>query len=247
MRAILLDDEKHALNALTDAIQKANCGINIVGSFSSINEAYHGINDLSPDLLFLDIELGQKTSFDLLDIIPSKAKVIFVSGHNEFAVKAFKYSAVDFIEKPASALDILSAIEKIKQLQSESTIPFLKETLLNQQFDKIALNTGKEIHITSISDIVYLEADERYCNCFLSNGTKLHVNKSLKEFEQFLDEQHFYRVHKSFIIHLHHLVKFENKEIPKVKLSTEKSIPVAHKRRKEFVDYLSNYYPQVNS
>lgn len=241
MNVIIIDDEKHAIETLTYAIEKANLDINIIETYTSVEEALVGIPKHNPDLLFLDVQLGEHNSFDLLDNLNHQYDVIFVTAYTDFAFRAFKYSTIDFIEKPANPIKIISAINKINdRLKSLDKLTVLKGHFNRKKLDKIVLNTGSEFYITSPNEIIYLEADEAYSFCYLSNNSKIHVNTSLKEFDDFLSKKMFYRIHKSFIINLNHIVKVQYKELFNVEMTNNDVLTVARKRKKEFRDLITD-------
>ncbi|MCI5059196.1 MAG: LytTR family DNA-binding domain-containing protein [Flavobacteriales bacterium] len=244
IKSIIVDDEEDALINLQNALIKYCPSVQIIASCKDIEEAYHSISTLKPDLVFLDIDLGSKTSFELLDLLkPIDFKVIFVTGHQDYAIKAFKYSAVDYILKPVSGIELMPIIEKIiQETEHRDKLNFLSEQLQQKSIpDRIALNTGKHVVFVELKDIEYLKADERYVLCHLNDGNKIHVNRSIREFEDLLPEQ-FYRVHKSYMINLDFIVKLESREVAEVELKSGVVVPIAHKRKKDFYDFLQKKY-----
>lgn len=246
IRTILVDDESNALDILDYTIKNSCPEIEVVDKCSTIENAFNSIKSQKPDLVFLDIDLGNRTSFELLDMFaPISFKVIFVTAHNDYAIKAFKYAAIDYILKPITSNDLLEAVKKLpSNLLEKSNLDLLNQQLLKKSFQtKIAVNTGKTIEIVDIESIVYIQADEHYSMCYLKEGKKIHANKSIKEFEEILVPHNFYRLHKSYLINLHQIKTIDTKEQSEVIMKNDSKIPVAHKRKKEFFEMLNNILP----
>jgi len=246
IRTILVDDEANAIKILDYTIKNSCPEIEIIDTCNNIEIAYNSITKNKPDLVFLDIDLGKNTSFELLDLLkPFSFKVIFVTAHNDYAIKAFKYAAIDYILKPITSVDLIQAVQKLPQnLTSENNLNVLTEHLSKDKFSsKIALNTGKTIEIVNIDQIIYFQADEHYTLCYLNDGKKFHVNKSIKEFDEILTPKNFYRIHKSFLIHLDYIKTIDSKEQAEVVMKNDTKLPIAHKRKKEFFDFINNILP----
>jgi len=246
IRAILVDDELNALNILDFTIKNCCPEVEVVDLCTSVEMAYNSIKTHNPDLVFLDIDLGKNTSFELLDLLkPFSFKVIFVTAHNDYAIIAFKYAAIDYILKPITSVDLLEAVKKLPQNHiKEDNLHLLNERILKQSlYDRMALNTGKTIEIVDIKNIVYLQADEHYTLCFLIDDIKIHVNKSIKKFEEILVNHGFYRIHKSYLINIKYIKSIDYKEQAEIILKNEKKLPIAHKRKKEFFELMNTILP----
>lgn len=243
MRCIIVEDEEQAIGLLTKSIAECQLGLEVVDVCNSIEEAEKSLQSLTPDLVFMDIDLKGRQSFELLEgfsTIPFK--IIFITGHNDFAIQAFKYAAIDYLLKPYSNEELMVAVNKARQqVELEKRVNILKEQVTHQRFSsKIALPTGKSIEFVKIDDIVFLKADDRYSICKTIQGEKIHVNRMIKEFELMFESRGFYRIHKSYLIHLKHIKSLSNKEIAEVTMDDGSVLPIAHKRKTRFFEYMSS-------
>lgn len=240
MRAIIVDDEVAAINSLSWELQKHPDFISIIETFTSPKEAISGINYLKPDCVFLDIEMPEMNGFSLLDQLEYRNfAIVITTAYNRYALQAIKQSAVDYLLKPVDQEDILGVVEKLKRLngqqnfqhQFERTFEALSKTSVPQI---VQIPACGKILFFRVEDIVYCESDGNYSKVFLESGEQVLVSKKLKELEDLLPNRLFFRVHNSFLVHLHKVNEYIRTDGYLV-LSNEKKIPVSRTKREAFL------------
>jgi two-component system LytT family response regulator len=181
------------------------------------------------------------TGFDLLERFEKiDFHIIFVTAYQEYAVKAFKFSAIDYLLKPLEPEELQNAIERLRNIlnaEQESRVTNLlmniKETRREEK--KIVLRTADKFHFIKVSDIIYCESDGNYTNFWLEGGNKVMISKSLKEYEEILTEYGFFRPHKSYLINLAYITGFEKGEGGYIILSDNNRIPISFRKKEEFL------------
>ncbi|MFA6402132.1 MAG: LytTR family DNA-binding domain-containing protein [Salinivirgaceae bacterium] len=211
-KVVIVDDEQDAIESIKLIIQEHFSDIVISGTANSANEAIKLIPTVEPDIVFLDIEMPGGTGFDVLEGLPNRNfNVIFVTAYNQYAIKAFKYSALDYILKPIDIDELVTAVSKIHRSNTnqkvEDKINLLLDNVKNSKPDKIALSTSESIEFVNISDIVQILAEGSYSTLKFLDQTELVVSKNLGEFESLLEDHPFYRPHQSHLINLLHVKK----------------------------------------
>ncbi len=201
--ALIIDDESLARftlkNKLADFPQ-----INILGSAGSVQEGITKIKELNPSLLFLDIQLGDGTGFDLLQKIDYEGKIIFVTAYDEFAIRAFDVNALDYIMKPVSDRRLKSAIEKLQQNDVMNSIEIPLKLNYN---DRILVTLKKSLHFIKLDTIVSICASREYTYIYTFDGSEYLTSNSISEWENRLPDQHFCRIHRSNIINFDYIKK----------------------------------------
>lgn len=207
MKALIIDDEQSNIENL-DALLKQYCpGVTIVGHATDIDQASQLVTLHKPDLLFLDIQLGEQTGFDLLKELPNKDfEVIFITAFDRYGVEAIKFSALDYLLKPVDIPELILSVRKAEQKmmarhkdqQLEFLLNHLKST--DQMPAKIALPQLQEIRYVAVRDIVRCEADNSYTSFYLQNGDRIMVSKSIKEYAEMLKPIGFLRTHQSHLV-----------------------------------------------
>jgi len=243
LTAILVDDLPIALQLLKEDITNHHPEIEIIGTAKSVVEASKILQKKQPDILFLDIMLGDGTGFDILEIIPNlKSKIIFVTASDEFAIKAFKFAAIDYILKPYSTEDLANAIEKAtNQIAPETAqLEVLKQNLTsNNNPKKISLATSEKIMVVSLDEIIRCESDNNYTTFYLENNSKILVSKTLKYYADLLTEFNFLRVHQSHLINIKYIKEFIKSDGGYLVLNDKKTIPVSVRKRGEVLEALN--------
>lgn len=233
MKAVIIDDMPAARIALQEDIRSYCSEIDLVGEADGVVSGAKLIKEIQPDLVFLDIQMPDGSGFDLLEILPNKNfKVIFTTASDAFALKAFKFSAIDYLLKPIDPDDLKEAVQRAKSQSSTfERLSLLKENL--QGSKKIALNTLEKIQIVKIDAIVRCESSVNYTTFYFEDGTKLLVTKTLKEFDKLLSDYTFLRVHQSHLVNTEFIKEFlkSNGELvmkdgTKVPVSTRKKAVV---------------------
>ena len=250
INTIIIDDEENARSNLKLILDDFCPTINVVAEASSAEEARALIAEHNPDLLFLDINMPNEDGFELLDSIENKNfSVIFITAHNQFALKALKAGAIDYIEKPIDIEDLQQAVSKVKiNDNNASGIDYnMLRNILNEQknngkSDIIAVPTLSGYEIIKIEDIIHLEADESYTKIFLTNGKKTTSSMTIAKYEKVLNEDIFYRVHKSHIINTrHHLKEFNRHEGNVAIMDNGEAIPVARRKLSGFISKIKTF------
>lgn len=207
MKAILIDDERSNLENITALLSKYCPRVKIVAKASDIFEAEQLIKDYQPELLFLDIQIGEHTGFDLLNLIPEKTfEVIFITAFDKYGIEAIKFAALDYLLKPVSIPDLVLAVnkaeDKISIKEKNSQLNFLLQQLKsgNQFPTKIALPQLQEIRYVAINDIIRCEADNSYTFFYLIDGERLLISRSIKEYNELLKPLGFLRTHQSHLV-----------------------------------------------
>ncbi len=244
IQALIVDDEEDVIQNLSFLINRYCPELSISGTARSVTEAIEKINDLGPQLVFLDIHLPGSSGFDLLDRIPQKDfELIFVTSYSQHAIRAFKYSAVDYLLKPVDIEELTIAVKKaIERIQS-GELRFANHQLLGENLSKkipsrLAVNTMEGIQVIKIADILSIEADGSYSTIYIKGDKRLVISKNLKEFQELLNDQEFFRVHNSHIVNIEHVLSVWKKEGGTIVLSDGREIPVSRRRRTLFEDYL---------
>ena len=243
--AILVDDMPQALEMLHNDIATNHKNIEIIGTATSVVSAAKLLRKQQPDILFLDIMLGDGTGFDVLEIIPDlESKIIFVTASDEYAIKAFKFAAIDYVLKPYSDEDLRKAISKaINQIQPEKKqLNVLQESIANPTDipKKISLHTLDKIIVVSIEDIIKCKSDNNYTTFYFTNDTKIMVTKTLKYFADLLKENNFLRVHQSHLVNTKYIKEYIKSDGGYLVLKDKSTVPVSVRKRAEVIEALNS-------
>ncbi|MCD8439690.1 LytR/AlgR family response regulator transcription factor [Tenacibaculum finnmarkense] len=243
LTAIIVDDTPSALEMLQNDILTHHQEIEIIGTAKSVVEAAILLQKLQPDILFLDIMLGDGTGFDVLEIHPNlTSKVIFVTASDEFAIKAFKFAAIDYILKPYSNDDLSTAIDKAKNQIKPAIeqLSVLQESIKqpNLRPKKISLNTTDKIVVVNLDDIVRCKSDNNYTEFFFIDGQHLLVSKTLKYFADMLKEFNFIRIHQSHLVNIQYIKEFIKSDGGYLVLKNKITVPVSVRKRNEVITLL---------
>lgn len=244
MKFVIIDDEEKHRN-LIKSILKEEKNLLCSGEASCVAEGLALIEETSPDLVLLDIDMPDGTGFDLLkSISPIDFQVVFITAHDEFAVKAFKFSALDYLLKPIDPEELLLAVQKAQKVQQQSQNQLQLATLLSnvesfsQQVKKLVLKDSDNIYIVSTQEILYLQADNNYTSFFLTENRKIVVSKTLKEYEQLLENSGFFRTHQSYLINLAYLQRIDKRDGGSVVLQEKIYLPLAQRRKDSLLKML---------
>jgi len=250
MKVVVVDDEKKIREGITELIRNYCPEVISIFEASDVNSALKVINQVDPDVLILDISLGDETSFELLEQINyTEFKIIFVTAYEEYALKAIKMSALDYIVKPVNPKELIEAVNNAsKQLDHNRTDLKLNALLTNMKsisegIKKIILKTSESIFMVNIQDIIRCESDDCYTKFFLIDGKKIMVSKTLKEFEELLCEYSFFRPHQSHIVNLNFMDRFDKKSGGTIYMKDNSKVPVSSRKRNSLlktIDKLSN-------
>jgi two-component system LytT family response regulator len=244
LNTLIIDDEDHMRDSLVKLLARHCPQVVVAGEATSVASGLKAIHDLHPDLVLLDIQMADGTGFDLLNALPViDFKIIFVTAFDQFALQAFKFSAVDYLLKPVNPEALAEAVNRAgQQIQEHHNLQMkaLRENLKNidRQYKKIILKTTENVHLLNLQDVISCESDDNYTRVYTVGGEKILVSKTLKDYEEMLGEFGFYRVHKSFLINLAHIKRFEKLEGGYIVLSNDLKIPVATRKRDEMMELM---------
>lgn len=241
LNAVVVDDEKHCLETLSWQLQRFCPEVHLVATCNSAHEALAVLQKQSVDLVFLDIEMPHMNGFEMLQQINQiKFDVIFTTAYDMFAVKAFQFSAVDYLLKPIDKDQLQQAVQKVLlkgQAISAEQLNVLFQSLYQQapNLQKIALPTMEGLEFIQSNQIVHCQSESNYTHIFLQNGTKLLISKTLKETEEMLTGHNFMRVHHSHLINLNHIKKYVKGDGGYVIMSNDASINVSRSRKEDLL------------
>lgn len=245
INAIIIDDEAKARESLKKTIIAYCPEINILAMGNNVDEAVKLINQLSPDLVFLDIEMPNGNGFTLFDKIKNPTfSTVFTTAYEEYAIKAFRIAALDYLTKPIDFRQLQEAVIRYKNKQKielkEQRLELLIENITNRpsEFNKIALPDNEGYTMIKISDIIYCQADSSYTIVHLLNGKKIITSKLLKLIEELLPAQTFYRIHKSYIVNLNLIKQYIKIDGNQVVLENDIRLDVSERNKKDFLDKL---------
>ncbi len=240
IKAIIIDDEANNREKLHNLIVKNCPNIEIVGEANGVRSGISAIRDKNPDLVFLDIRMDDGTGFDLLNRFDSiDFKVIFVTAYEEFALKAFRFSAVDYLLKPVDPDELIDAVKKavsILMQDHNNQLDILSDSIQSGRLKKITLRDADNIHLINIGDVIHCDSESNYVRFVIHNENEILVSKQLKEFDELLSDYGFFRVHKSHLINMAHAKRFEKADGGFVVMTDESRIPVASRKREQLME-----------
>lgn len=243
MRVLILDDDNKISNMIKSLLEKYfSKSIKLIDTVSNVKEAVKAINSENYELYLFDIHLGSETSFEVFNQIEkSKAKLIFITGHEKYAINAIKHQAIDYILKPINISEFKNSIEKaLALIQKERKTGSVNQFAIKQE-NSLMLKALESIKLVKLNEIVFLEASGPYTDVYLSNGEKITVTKHLKDFENKLDDTGFFRVHNSFIINTLKMNGIHKKDGLTVEMNNKKSIVISSRRKDDFMEFIENY------
>ena len=242
IKAILIDDEIRGLRILEHLISFYS-NIKVIGAFTDAEEAIDKINDLHPDLVLLDINMPKYSGFEVIEKSKFKNfKSIFVTAYNEYAIKAFKYSAIDYLLKPVEEDDFRQAVDRAVAQIGSNDISHHLQTLMHNLSSikdpmsmKVCINNVNGFSIIDCQDILYCEADSCYTVFKLINGSQIVSAKTLSEFESVLDTNNFFRIHRSFIININYIKDYVKGNGGHVVMKNGAELEVSRRKKEEFI------------
>lgn len=251
IRTIIVDDEPNAVNFLANALAKYSTDVEVVGKIHSVEDAEILINSTTFDLLLLDIELIDGTGFDLLQRIENRNfDVVFITAYNQHAIKAFRFSAVDYLLKPLNIKELLLAIDKVRvrlRQNTGSTIDYkaLLENIKGVKMNRLAINSQTETLFVSLTEIVAFEAYGNYTKVILSGGNQVIASRTLKDYELMLPDDTFIRIHNSYVINIQFVKKYLHRDGFSVLMHDGITLPVAIRRKEAFESFLKRNFTSL--
>lgn len=247
INAVIVDDEKKGRDLLINVIDKYCPNVEIVGQAENIKDAFAVIEKEHPDLVFLDIEMPNGNGFDLLKKFDKIFfEIIFTTAYDHYAIKAIKYSALDYLLKPIDIDDLQEAVEKVisrkkKPQQTEQSIQLLLNAITdNRAIQKIVIPDHEGVTMVKVGDIVKCQSDSNYTTIYMANGTKLTSTKTLKDYAQMFEGMPFLRVHNSYLINLDHIKRYVKGDGGYVVMSDDTIVEVSRRRKTELISLLAN-------
>jgi len=246
LSVIIIDDEKKARYALRQMIEMSCPGVTVLAEADGVGSGIEAISKHNPDVILLDIKMKDGSGFELIKkLINVNSKIIFVTAYNEFAVKAFKFSAIDYLLKPVDPDDLSFALKKANEsINTEKNNKYLEMLLENftgaaKQIKKIALRTATNIYIINVSNILYCKSDGNYTEFHCVDGTVPLVSKPIGDYEDLLSEYDFIRTHHSFLINMSHAVRFDKSDGGSMLMSNGENTPVSARKRDTLIEALN--------
>ena len=240
MNCIIIDDENHCIKTLSNLLETYFPQVNILASCNESTKAYDLIQHLRPEFVFLDIEMPFLNGFDLLSKFEHlDFDVIFTTAYDSYAIKAIKYSALDYLLKPVDKAELAAAIEKIKNKQStisKAQLQMATAVHSKQLPDTIALPTSDGLTFASVNDIMYCTADISYTRLHMIDKSEILLSKTLGDVGELLSEYDFFRIHHSSLINLRQVKKYIRGEGGEVVMSNGRSLVVARARKSDFLN-----------
>jgi len=244
LRTIIIDDEHRVRKSLEKLVTRNCPNVRLIAEADGVQSGVKAIKRYHPDLVLLDIKMDDGTGFDMLkQLEPVDFKVIFITAYDQFAIKAFRFSALDYLLKPVDPDDLAKAVGKAEKLvmhDLNQQLGTLEDNLQSQDKSKkkIILKTFDNIHLVKLTDIVYCESQDNYTNFHLMNEKKILVSNTLKEYDEMLSEYGFFRAHKSYLINLIHIDRFEKAEGGSIVLINEIKLPVASRKKDQLLEMI---------
>lgn len=244
MRVIIIDDEKFTRNGLRIMLER-NCEeVSVVAEADDVKSGIEQIKKHQPDLILLDIQLKDSNGFELLKSFDTISfKTIFITAYDEYAIQAFKFSAVDYLLKPVSVVDLKEAINRARESHSQNTNAEMDVLLSddNQSNKKIVLKTADSIYVTPIDEIIRCEANGNYTKIHLDSGETIMISQSLKEYDELFKKYAFFRAHAAHLINLNYLTKVKKSRSGNLFMKDGSTVPLAHSRKQELLQLLQRF------
>ncbi|MBK6832991.1 MAG: response regulator transcription factor [Bacteroidetes bacterium] len=246
IRAVIVEDEPQSRELLAALVAKNCAGVTVVETAINVETGVEAIKKHQPDLVFLDISMPDGTGFDLLGKIQNqKLDVIFTTATDKHAIKAIKYSALDYLLKPIDVEELIAAVNKVQEKKSSvsgvENLAFLLQNLQqkNDNYSKITLPTGNAYEIVNIPDIIRCEAEGSYTNFYLNGNKKIMVSASLKHYEDLLPEKDFIRVHHHHLINMNHVIRFLKVDGGYAVMSDGTQVELSRRKKDAFLERLN--------
>lgn len=241
-RALIVDDESKSRITLRSFLSKYCPSIELVGEADGVDSGLKSIKELNPEVLFLDIEMNDGTGFDLLQKVPKvDFEIVFVTAFNQYAIKAFRYSAIDYLLKPINPEELIQAVAKLSDDGRLNQIEQKLEALLsnNTSSQKIAIPSMEGIRLEEVENISYCESDNYYTIIHLLSGEKIIVSKTLKEYDKILSQDGFVRIHQKFLVKVSEIKNYSKSDGGFVTLNDGTHLTVSRRKKDELIKLLT--------
>ncbi len=244
-KALIIDDENRTREFIAKMINSFGLDVLAIPAGENVQSGIKAIEELKPDIVFLDIQMPDGTGFDVLKSIKEKNfEVIFITAHEEFAIKAIKFSALDYLLKPIDPEELKAAVEKaikaIEDKKDDSQFDALQNNILPNQKKRLVLKTQESVYVVELHEIIRCEADRNYTSFFLSSGKKILVSKTLKEYETLLSNSNFLRVQQSHLVNLDYVDRYDKGNGGSVVMKDGSEVPLSPAKREIFFKIIEN-------
>jgi two-component system LytT family response regulator len=246
--AFIIDDELQSRNILHKMMQQYFPEISLIGEASTVEQGMQGIQENSPDVVFLDIQMKGETGFDLLNRLPEiNFALIFTTAFDKYAIRAFRVNAIDYLLKPIVAGELIEAVNKAKQRMpnslhaSKGQVEQLYRDMKNPQriHDKIAVPTAEGFVIIPVKEIVYCRASSNYTEFYLADKKSILSSYTLKQYDEILTAQSFFRAHRSYLINMAHVKVYRKGDGGEIVMSNGHEIELSRIHKNEFLHLLN--------
>lgn len=242
MKSILIEDKAYIRKGLLNLLELIDADVQVIGECESVQEAVVVANSCKPELIFLDINLSDGNAFDFLEQVEHlRFKVIFITAYEEYALKALKMNAVDYLLKPVDIDELKNALQKVANLTIAEQREHIKavKNVWNSDDSKLILSLQDSFQVIDLKELLYCETDKGYTTFYCNDGKKYMVSKTLKEFEIQLSEASFVRPHQSFMVNLKFIDKYDKSGV--IHLKNSKKIPVSSRKKEAFLARFLNW------
>jgi len=243
LKVIIIDDELNAREIIRQLLAKHCDTVEYVGEADGVESGVNLINKVNPDLVLLDINLNDGTGFDLLRQLDNiKFKIIFITAYDKFALNAIKFSAFDYLLKPIDADELAKSVKRVENAIESESLSLKLNAFFNNfkhiatEARKIVLHTSTSVYLINVMDIIRLQADNNQCKVFMASGSNIMVSKSLKEFDDLLGDYSFFRVHKTHMVNMNFVERFDKANKNLLIMNDKSVVPVATRRKDELLE-----------
>lgn len=249
LRSVIIDDEKKSRNTLSTLIERYTNGVTVCAEATNVANGIKVINEVRPKLIFLDISMPDGTGFDLLDnLIDKKIELIFTTAYSEYAIKAIKMQAIDYLLKPINILELQNAINKVQdkimtaEKSDNSSLQYINKNAEHRYKDKIGISVNGGLEFLLFTDIIHLTAKGSYTSIYCKDNKTILSSHSLKEYEDLLPTEFFFRTHHSHIVNLLHIKHFHRGDGGYIIMNDNSEIALSRRKRKDFLSLFKYKY-----
>jgi two-component system LytT family response regulator len=247
LTAVIVEDEKRSRESLNGLLKLYCKNVTVVAQADGVKSGIEAIEKNKPDIVFLDIQMPDGSGFKLLESIKNlDFGIIFTTAYDQFAIKAIKFSAIDYLLKPIYPDDLVEAVDKAEKkalsLRSHENVEVLLENINKPEKDlpKIVLSTAEKLHVVNVKDIIRCESDNYYTRYFFTDGKKLLISKTLKENEELLSGYNFIRPHKSHLINVLYIKSYDKHDGGFINMTDGSVVPVSRRKKEKILETISN-------
>ncbi|HUM45935.1 MAG TPA: LytTR family DNA-binding domain-containing protein [Chitinophagales bacterium] len=247
IKTVIVEDEKNSRELLQRILQENFPDIAIAGTADNIDDAFRLIMETVPQLVFMDIEMKKATAFDLLNKFSSVSfEIIFTTAYEKYALKAIKFSALDYLLKPIALAELKVAVDKarnqVKNRSSNQNLEMLLQNMrsIGQDNHQLALPTRDGLIFVKVRDIIFCESEGAYTQFHFRNSPGIMTSKNLKEYEELLSDYDFFRIHHSYLVNLREIIRYIRGDGGQVMMSNNRTLDVSKRRKEAFLLKLGN-------